>query len=344
VTTRLDTQGMFEAAAGFPEQVFDAAARARGLEGLPARERVEHVVVLGMGGSGVAGDVLAAIAGPFLPVPVVVSKGYELPAFVGEGSLVFAVSFSGNTEETVEAASAAAVEGASVVAVTQGGELGRLARSWGAPVVDVPDTIPQPRAGLGALAIPPLVVLEEIGLFPGAQQWIDFAIEQLQERRDELTSDGSIAEQLAKRIGRTLPVIFGGGATGAVTASRWKNQINENAKVPAFWNAHPELCHNEVAGWGQHGDLTRQVFTIVDLRHEYEHPQVTRRFDVVDGLLDEVVSSIETVHAQGEGELAQLLDLVMLGDFTSLHLAANEGLDPGPVPALDHVKASISRG
>jgi glucose/mannose-6-phosphate isomerase len=343
-TTRLDTQGMFEAAAGLPEQVFDASTRARGLDGLPARERVEQVVVLGMGGSGVAGDVLAATAGPFLPVPVVVSKGYELPAFVGEGSLVFAVSFSGNTEETVEAASAAAVEGASVVAVTGGGELGRLARSWGAPVVDVPSSIPQPRAGIGALAIPPLVVLEEIGLFPGAQQWIDFAVEQLQERRDELTTDGNVAEQLAKRIGRTLPVLFGGGALGAVAASRWKNQINENAKSPAFWNAHPELCHNEVAGWGQHGDLTRQVFTIVNLRHEYEHPQVSRRFDAVDALLGEVVGSIESVQAEGEGQLAQLLDLVLLGDFTSLHLAANEGLDPGPVPALDHVKATIALG
>lgn len=344
MTTRLDTQGMFEAAAGLPEQVFDAAARARGIDGLPARERVEHVVALGMGGSGVAGDVLAATAGPFLPVPVVVSKGYELPAFVGEGSLVFAISFSGNTEETVEAASAAAVEGASIVAVTQGGELGRLARSWGAPVIDVPRSIPQPRAGIGALAIPALAVLEQIGLFPGAQQWIDLAIEQLRVRRDELTSDNNVAEQLAKRIGRTLPVLFGGGAMGAVAASRWKNQINENAKVPAFWNTHPELCHNEVAGWGQHGDLTRQVFTIVNLRHEYEHPQVARRFDVVDSLLDEVVGSIESVRAQGEGQLAQLLDLIMLGDFTSLHLAANEGLDPGPIPALDHVKATVAAG
>ena len=102
---QLDTLGMYEVTASLPEQVFDAAVRARGLSGLPDRERIEHVVVLGMGGSGVAGDVLAAAAGPFLPVPVIVSKGYELPAFVGESSLVFAVSFSGNTEETVEAAS-----------------------------------------------------------------------------------------------------------------------------------------------------------------------------------------------------------------------------------------------
>src|SRR5206468_2593623 len=136
---------------------------ARGLTGLPDRELVENIVVLGMGGSGVAGDVLVAAAGPFLPVPVIVSKGYELPAFVGESSLVFAISFSGDTEETVEAASEAAVAGAHVVVVTRGGALGRLAESWGVPIVGVPSDIPVPRAGIGATAIPALIVLEEIG-------------------------------------------------------------------------------------------------------------------------------------------------------------------------------------
>ncbi len=340
----LDSQGMFEAAAGLPEQVFDAAVAARGLEGLPERDRIENVVVLGMGGSGMVGDVLAAAAGPFLPVPVIVSKGYELPAFVGETSLVFAVSFSGNTEETVEAASAAAVEGARMVVVTKGGELGRLAASWGVPVVGVPDNLAQPRAGLGALAIPALVVLEEVGLFPGAQQWIDFAVEQLRRRRDLLVGDGLLGRALAARIGRTLPIFYGGGQVGATAAQRWKSQVNENAKVAAFWNTQPESCHNEVAGWGQHGDLSRQVFTVVNLRHDFEHPQVSRRFEVVNTLLEEVVSSVEEVRAEGEGQLAQLLDLVMVGDFVSLHLAAREQLDPGPVPVLDHVKSAITSG
>lgn len=344
MSARLDSQGMFNAAASLPEQVQDAAVRAQRLPGLPTRDRIEHVVVLGMGGSGVAGDILAATAGPFMPVPVVVSKTYELPAFVGETSLVFAVSFSGDTEETVEAVSAAAVEGARVVAITQGGELGRLAASWGAPVVRVPETIPQPRAGIGALAIPALVVLEEVGLFPGASQWIDFAVDQLRRRRDELIVDDGPAERLARRIGRTIPIVFGGGQLGAVAASRWKNQINENAKSPAFWNTSPELCHNEVAGWGQQGDLTRQAFSLVNLRHEWEHPQVMRRFDVVDSFLAEVVHAIHEVQAAGEGQLAQLLDLILFGDFVALHLAAQEGLDPGPVPVLDQVKSAMRAG
>ena len=337
----LDTEGMFDATAALPEQVAAAADEARGLDDLPGRESIEHVVVLGMGGSGIAGDILVATASPFMAVPVVVVKSYELPHFVGEGSLVFAISFSGNTEETIEAATEAAMQGARIVAVTSGGELGRLAESWGAPIVDVPATIPQPRSALGAMAVPPLVVLEDIGLFPGATQWIDLAVGQLQRRRDRLTRETNDAANLAKRIGRTLPLVHGGGAIGAAAAQRWKTQINENAKSPAFWAAQPELCHNEVAGWGQHGDATRQLLTLVNLRHDHEHPQVSRRFDLVADLVREVVSGIEEVHAEGEGELAQLLDLILFGDFVSLHLAAQEGLDPGPTPALWHVKSQL---
>ena len=154
--------------------------------------------MLGMGGSGIAGDVLVATAAPFMPVPVTVQKSYELPAFVGEGSLVFAISFSGNTEETVEAATDAAVQGAKVVVVSSGGQLVELAGSWGAPVVRVPKNIPQPRAAIGALAIPPIAILEEMGLFPGAGQWITYAIDQLKRRRDELQTPGNAAEKLAE--------------------------------------------------------------------------------------------------------------------------------------------------
>jgi glucose/mannose-6-phosphate isomerase len=335
---------MYEITAGLPEQVEAAVSASRGLDGLPSREGIENVVVLGMGGSGIAGDVLIAAAGPFMSVPVVVVKSYTLPAFVGEGSLVFAISFSGNTEETLEAASEAAVQGAKVVAVTSGGELGKLASSWGSPVVPVPDTIPQPRAALGAMAIPPLVVLEDVGLFPGAGQWIQLAVDQLKRRRDELVKDENPARELARKLGRTMPLIQSSHSLGTAAAQRWKTQINENAKAPAFWSVHPELCHNEVCGWGQHGDVTRQVMSIVKLRHENEHPQVIRRFDIVDDYLREAVSTVEEVWAEGEGDLAQLLDLVIMGDFVSLHLAFQEGIDPGPVDVLVQIKQRLTEG
>jgi glucose/mannose-6-phosphate isomerase len=340
----LDSLGMFAAAARLPEQVEAAATAARGLGGLPDREYVEQVVVLGMGGSGIAGDLMVAVAGPFLPVPIVVVKSYDLPDFVGPGTLVFALSFSGDTEETVEAAGEAAEAGANLVAVTSGGELARLADQWGAPSIPVPSDIPQSRAALGATAIPPLIVLEEMGLFPGASRWVELAVEQLGRRRDLLGGPGNTAEQLARTIGRTIPLVHGAQSLGAAAALRWKTQVNENAKAPAFAAVYPELCHNEIAGWGQNGDVTRQIMTLVNLRHDAEHPQVVRRFDLVADMLREVVADIVEVRAEGDGDLAQLLDLIMVGDYVTLHMAAREGIDPGPVPVLNEIKQRLRQG
>ncbi len=313
------------------------------MAGLPGSDDVDHVVVLGMGGSGIGGHILAAVAAPQCPVPIVAVGDYELPGFVGPRTAVFAVSCSGNTEETVEAATEAAHAGAHVAVVSQGGRLASLAGEWGVPRVGVPGDIVMPRTAIGALTVPLFVMLEEIGLLPGGRQFVVEAIEQLQRRRDELVRPGNAAEVLARRIGRTIPIVYGGGPIGAVAATRWKCQVNENAKAPAFANRVPELCHNEAAGWGQHGDVTRQVMTLVQLRHDFEHPQVGRRFDLVDDLLDEVVSAVHDVPASGDGPLAQLFDLVIMGDFVSLHLAAQAGVDPGPIAALDYIKSGLAR-
>lgn len=341
----LDTLGMFDLADGLPEQVETAVRASRGLAGLPDAADVDAVVVLGMGGSGMAGDVLRAATAAVIPVPVVVVKSYECPHFVGERTLVFAISASGNTEETIQAASDAAVAGARMVVVTGGGELAHLATSWGAPLIAVPADIPQPRAAIGAMAMPPIVTLEEIGLFGGAASyWINAAIQQLKRRRDALSvaGDASAAADVARRIGSTIPLIQGGGAVGATAAGRWRTQINENAKAPAFASAQPELCHNEVCGWGRHSALTRRALSTVALRHEGEHPQVSRRFDLVAEIVaGEVADHIE-VRAEGDGELAQLFDLMLFGDYVSLWMAAEAGIDPGPVDVLVELKRRLA--
>jgi glucose/mannose-6-phosphate isomerase len=337
----LDSLDMFGAAARFPRQVAEAAGVAAGIEGLPTADQVDNVLVLGMGGSGIAGDVLAAVGGPFVPVPIVVAKGYAPPAFAGPGTLCFAVSFSGDTEETLEAAQAAAVAGARMVVVTAGGELAQLAPSWQAPHVPLPTDVPMPRAGLGALAVPLVLLLEKVGLFPGATGWVDAAIRQLEARAAALAASDD-AVRIARTIDRTIPLVFGAGPLGATAAARWKAQVNENAKSPAFAAAYPELCHNEIAGWGQLGDMTRQVFTLVELRHDEEHPQELRRFDLVRDLMAEVVHAVIEVRAEGEGPLAQLFDLTLVGDHVSLHMAAQEGIDPGPIPALDDLKRALA--
>jgi glucose/mannose-6-phosphate isomerase len=339
----LDTLGMFDLTAGLPEQVEDAARRARGFGGFGDAASVEQIVVIGMGGSGMAGDVVAAVAAPMLAVPVLVVKSYECPAFVDSGSLVFAVSASGNTEETLQAATDAAAAGATMVVISGAGKLAEAAASWNAPVIEVPPEIHQPRAALGAVAIPPLVVLEEMGLYRGGQRWIEAAVLQLQRRRDELhgAGDSSRAAAMARRIGRTFPLIHGSGTVGATAANRWRTQVNENAKAPALSSAQPELCHNEVCGWGQHGDVTRQLITAIALRHDGEHPQMDRRFDLVAELLQEVVADVLEVRAEGDGDLAQLFDLILFGDYVSLWMAVEAGVDPGPVPVIEELKERL---
>ncbi len=339
----IDTLDMLGAIRGLPEQIEAATQSAAQVDGrFPHHDEIENVVVLGMGGSGIAGDVVREVAGPFMPVPVVVHKGYGMPNFISDNTLVFAISFSGNTEETLEAVTEAAAAGGQIVTVSNGGELQAMAAEWGVPHLPIADGIPMPRAGIGAVSMPPLVVLERVGLFPGASAWIEAAISQLRKRRDELIAPSNPARDLARRIQRELPIVYAGGGLGSVAALRWKNQFNENAKVASFWHQIPELCHNELCGWGQHGDVTRQVFRLINLRHDFEHPQITRRFDLVNEMLDEVVSEIEEVRAEGEGALAQLFDLVLYGDFVSLYLAYQADVDPGPVAVLDWMKERLT--
>ena len=173
------------------------------------------------------------------------------------------------------------------------------------------------------------------------------AQEQLAHRRDqcrpEVEGDANPARELARKIARTIPLVHGGGALGAVAAMRWKADVNENAKAPAFWNTHPELDHNEICGWAQHGDVTRQLVTLIELRHGFEHERLAPRFAGVRAQVEECVHQVLEVRAEGEGRLAQLLDLMYLGDWVSCYLALQNDVDPGPIPAIATLKDLLAR-
>jgi glucose/mannose-6-phosphate isomerase len=333
---------MWDATAELPEQISAAVSAAEEMGRIPLTAPIANVVMLGMGDSGIAGDLLAAVAAPEMAVPVAVVKSYELPAFVGPGSLVIAVSCSGDTEETVAATESAYDAGASVVAITGGGALDRLAHGQGSPVLAVPPGIPRPRAALGALAAPPLVLLERLGLLAGVTPRLAAAVGHLARSRDRLAARSSPAGEVARRIGRTFPLVHGSSGPAGVAARRWKMQVNDNAKSPALWSLQPELCHDEVAGWGQHGDVTRQILTLVTLRHDGEHPQVVRRFALVEELMLEIAGDVVTVRTEASEGIARFFDLALFGDFVSLHLAGREGVDPGPVPAVRDIKAGLA--
>lgn len=333
-----DSLGMWPAMLGLGDQIRASSLAIGTIEGLPDPARVDHVLILGMGDSGFGGDVAAACARPFASIPIVVYNGYLPPSWVSNRTLVIAMSESGDTEETLESLEASIENGASLVAVTNGGELADLARRASAPILPVIGAGPMPRASLGSLSVPAMLALEQIGQFAGARSWMAAAVEQLDKRREQLSGPGSPARRLAEQIGETMPIVYGGGAIGTTAAKRWKIAFNHNVKAPAFWAPMPELCHNELVGWGRHGDTTRELFTQIQLRHSWEHPQTTRRFSYVEEQTVDAMHQVLQVRSEGDGPVAELFDLILLGDVTTLELAAIAGLDPGPLPVVDAMK------
>jgi glucose/mannose-6-phosphate isomerase len=343
----VDSLNFLDAVVALPEQLaaaHEAAGRIDSAHFAPL-ESVDNIVCMGMGGSGIAGDVFVTALNDELPVPAVVLKQYRVPAFVGPRTLAFALSYSGDTEETVSMATSAARCGARLVCVSTGGALEALARESGGLHVRCPDGL-LPRAAIGALVAPLFVSAFRSGLAPGAHAQLVRAQEQLAHRREkcrpEVQGAANPARELARRIGRTIPVIYGGGAIGAVAAYRWKCDINENAKAPAFAAVHPELGHNEICAWGQHGDVTRQLMTLIELRHGFEHQRLEPRFGAVREVIEEALFQVLSVEAEGEGRLAQLLDLMYLGDFVSCYVALDNDVDPGPIDAIFQLKRRLA--
>lgn len=344
-----DSLAFGEGLCGLPEQLAHAHELAGKIaaDSLPDPAAFDNVVVLGMGGSGIAGDIAQAVGTATLPVPLTVLKHYRTPAFVGPRTLAFAVSYSGDTEETLEMAKGAHAAGATLVAITAGGALAQFAREQGALHVACPDDIAAPRLALGALVAPLFVFLFRMGMLPEAHAAMLRAQQQLARRRDQCKPDVDVARnparELARKIDRTIPIIYGIGGLGGVAAMRWKQSMNENAKAPAFWNMYPELDHNEVCGWGQHGDVTRQLFTLIELSHGMEHPQLPRRAAATCDIIEEALHQVVHVEAEGEGRLAQLLDLIHLGDWTSYYLALANDVDPGPIDAISQLKLRLAQ-
>ncbi len=342
-----DTLNFLDAVSGLPEQLAHAHEVAGSVHAdlFPPGDAIRNIVVLGMGGSGISGDVVAAAFNDELPVPLTVLKQIRTPAFVGPETLAIAVSYSGDTEETVSMASSAVERGAQLVAISCGGRLADVARDAGGLHLGCPEGL-MPRAAIGALVAPMLVALFRMGLAPGAHANLMTAQAQLAHRRDrcvpEITGAANAARELARKLDRTIPIVYGGGALGGVAAYRWKCDVNENAKAPAFWHQYPELDHNEICGWGQHGDVTRQMFSLVELRHGFEHKRLRLRVDATREIIHECVHQVLPVEAEGDGRLAQLLDLMYVGDWMSCYLALQSDVDPGPIAAIADLKSRLA--
>ena len=333
----VDSTGQFAETLGLAEHLRDALWRVDSADIAPV-DAQGGLIVAGMGGSSVGGRLAAGALGPRLRRPLALAMGYDIPAWIGEETLVLCSSYSGTTEETLATYDAAKAAGAPRIVATTGGPLAERAREDGVAVVPLPGGF-QPRAAVGYSLVAALEAARLCGAAPSLRDEVEDAAALVarlaREWRPEGGEDGD-AKRLARALHGTIPVITGAGLTASV-AYRWKCQINENAEIPAFASKLPEHDHNEVVGWGGAERRLGAVF----LEDPEGDARAAARIAVTADLAGEGAAVVERVMARGGTRLARLASLVLLGDLVSLYLAVLRGIDPVHVRAIETLKERL---
>jgi glucose/mannose-6-phosphate isomerase len=338
---RIDVSDQLTDILAIPEHLRDALWKTESAA-LESWDSPGGIIVAGMGGSAVGGELARGILGDHASRPLITARAYGLPPWTTNETTVVCASYSGNTEETLTCYEAAGVIGARRVVVTAGGKLAELAREDGVPVIPVAGGY-QPRVAVAYLTVAVLEVAALAGVGPRMNSEIDVAADHLEELVIEWGPDGadeSEAKALARALYGTVPVIAGAGLTTAI-AYRWKTQINENAKLPAYSQELPEMDHNEVEGWSSGGELGR--FSAVFLDDDDTHPRVKERIELTSRLIRPGAAGVYRVHSRGRTTVERVFSLVLLGDLVSLYLAVLRGVDPEPVELLQALKDELAQ-
>jgi glucose/mannose-6-phosphate isomerase len=304
-----------------------------------------NIIVTGLGGSAIGGDILRNYAHKKASLPVVVNRDYHLPAFAGRDTLVFAISYSGNTEETLEAYAQALDRGADMVVLSSGGKLSEYARRDNLGLIQIPSGF-VPRAATGWLFAPVALLLGKMGILPGVEQEIKETAAVLEQLRESLNPTVDIplnqARMIAGKTRDSIPVIWGTTGVSEVAAQRWKAQINENAKSPAYYNIFPELNHNEIVGFEVPEPMLQHLVHII-LRDKDDYGRIQRRIDISKGIIKERIKNIFEVYSCGESYLARVFSLIYTGDYASVYLALEYGINPTPVKMIDYLKEQLAK-
>ena len=301
---------------------------------------IETIVFTGLGGSAIGADVIRSYAAGEIKVPIIVNRNYTLPSFVNENTLLFASSYSGNTEETLSAYKKAKEKKARIVAISSNGTLEKLAKENDIPFIKIPAGLP-PRCALGYSFIPPMLALCKMGFIENKEKDIDEAAEVLNSLKNELgadkSSDSNMAKKIALMLQRKYPIIYGANDHVDVITTRWRGQLAENSKHLASTHVFPEMNHNEIVGWDFPTELMSQ-FVVIFLRDKDDHKRVALRMDVTKDILDKKGIKTVEVFSKGKGLLSRMMSLIYIGDMMSFYLAILNGIDPTPVDRVSYLK------
>ncbi|MCZ6789500.1 MAG: bifunctional phosphoglucose/phosphomannose isomerase [Chloroflexi bacterium] len=303
------------------------------------------VVVVGMGGSAMGGELLAGLAELEAAVPVHVVRDYTLPAWIGPETLVIASSYSGDTEETLSAYHQARERGALLLAMTSGGTLAREAAAHGIPLLRI-DYEGEPRSAVGYSFGMLLALLCKIGLLENKEAELQTTVQLLYQMVSALGPEASKAQNLAKTVATAmhgrLPVVYGAEFLSGA-AHRWKTQLNENSKVWAFYESMPELNHNAVVGYSLPAEVMERAYVVL-LHSHLLHRRTSLRYQVTEELLLREGVAHRQLDGVGDTPLAHLLTTVLLGDFVSYYLGILNQVDPVPVSPIDYLKGRLAEG
>ena len=318
----------------FPAQVKEAMTIASGFEGKLSRD-FDNVLICGLGGSGIGGTILSQLIGGESSKPIMASKDYSIPAFVGPNTLVIACSYSGNTEETLEALDSVIEAKAQIACITSGGKLLKMAKMKNWPVIQIPGGYP-PRSAFGFSLVQLLKFASSFGLT--SIDWESEVHTAVQRLETELAEIQSISEELAIALAYKTPIIYSSNWLEGVGA-RWRQQINENAKMLCWHHYYPEMNHNELVGW-RTKDENRAV---VMLKSNFDHKRVAKRMELSEKVYSEYTSNVHTVNAKGATRIEQALYLIHLGDWTSVYMADLIEMDSTEVKVIDWLKGELSK-
>ena len=338
---KYDPSDMLGLILNFPDQIEEAVAIGEGIQTDPHPEGLQHLVICGMGGSAIGGDLLRTYLSREISLPILVNRHYTLPRFVGPNSLVIVSSYSGNTEEALASFQEARVRKAHVVCLTSGGRLKGWAREEGFPVIQIPGGYP-PRAALGFSFFPVLILLIKTGLVKRRSQDFQEVITLLRKKSRLYHPDkneGNLAKQLAGELKGRFALIYASPPTEAV-AMRWKGQFSENSKLLAGVNLFPELNHNEIVGFRP---KPAGPIRVIFLKDSGDHSRIKARMDITKAIIEESGARVLEVHSEGKSLLARLFSLIYLGDFVSLYLAVLNKVDPTPVKNIDFLKSELAK-
>jgi glucose/mannose-6-phosphate isomerase len=339
----IDMANMYSLIKRFPDQAAEAIKIGTNAKVKLSVRSIENIVLCGLGGSAIGGDLLKSYLAGELRVPFLVNRNYTLPKFVGKNSLVIISSYSGNTEETTTAFREAIKRRAKILCISSGGDVAKQAKKRKIPLISIPGGLP-PRAALGYSFFPLLITLGKLGLIKNKSREINEALALLREKSDEYGNpepSSNKAFQLAEQLRGRVGIVYSSTERFDAVATRWRGQIAENGKSLMFGHVLPEMNHNELVGWKKLTEQMREM-QVMFLRDEEDHSRVKVRMDITKGVIAEHTQHITEVWSEGTSLLARMLSLVYLGDWVSFYLSILHGVDPTPVKVIDYLKHELS--